>query len=63
MIWPKNCAIPGHHLTGSASIASPELRRRAEQELLDAQAHICAIGDPGTISQLDSLLEVLPKLQ
>ena len=52
-----------HHLTGSASIASPELRRRAEQELLDAQAHIRAVGDSGTISQLDSLLEVLPKLR
>jgi len=52
-----------NHLTGSASKASPELRRRAEKELRDAEGHIRAIGDSGTISQLDSLLKVLPQLR
>ena len=52
-----------HHLTGSASKASPELRKRAEKALMDAQDHIRAVGDSATVSQLDSLLEVLPKLR
>lgn len=52
-----------YHLTGAASKASPELRRRAEKELIDAQANIRKVGDPGTISQLDSLLELLPRLR
>ena len=51
------------HLTGAASKASPELRRRAEEELVDAQDHIRAVGDSGTVSELDSLLEVLPHLR
>jgi hypothetical protein len=59
----EGAVAAAHHLTGSASKASPELRRRAEKELMDAEDHIRAIGDSGTISQLDSLLEVLPKLR
>jgi hypothetical protein len=51
------------HLTGAASIASPELRRRAESELMDAQDHIRAVGDSSDVSQLNSLLEVLPRLR
>jgi hypothetical protein len=51
-----------YHLTGSASKASPELRKRAETELLKAQSHIRAVGDSGTVSLLNSLLELLPRL-
>ncbi|MGA3094915.1 MAG: hypothetical protein ABSF25_00545 [Bryobacteraceae bacterium] len=51
------------HLTGAASKASPELRWRAEEELMDARDHIRAVGDSGTVSELDSLLEVLPHLR
>ena len=51
------------HLTGAASKASPELRRRAEEELIDARDHIRAVCDSGTVKQLDSLLEVLPELR
>jgi hypothetical protein len=52
-----------HHLTGAASKASPELRRRAEEELIDAQANIREVGDAGTILQLDSLLRFLTRLR
>jgi hypothetical protein len=51
------------HLTGAASKASPELRRRAEEELRDAQDHIRAVCDSGTATQVDSLLETLPRLR
>jgi hypothetical protein len=51
------------HLTGAASKASPELRRRAEEELIEAQDHIRVVGDSGTVKQLDSLLELLPRLR
>ena len=51
------------HLTGAASKASPELRRRAEEELMDARDHIRAVCDSGTVSQLDSLLKLLPELR
>jgi hypothetical protein len=51
------------HLTGAASKASPELRRRAEEELIDAQDHIRVVGDAGTVSRLDSLLAALPELR
>jgi len=51
------------HLTGAASKASPELRRRAEEELMGAQGHIRAVCDSGTVSQLDSLLKLLPELR
>jgi hypothetical protein len=51
------------HLTGAASIARPELRWRAESELMDAQDHIRAVGDSSAVSQSNSLLEVLPRLR
>jgi hypothetical protein len=51
------------HLTGAASIARPELRRRAESELMDAQDHIRAIGDSSAVSLLNLLLEALPRLR
>jgi hypothetical protein len=51
------------HLTGAASKVSPELRRRAEEELMGAQDHIRAVCDSGTVSQLDSLLKLLPELR
>jgi hypothetical protein len=51
------------HLTGAASKASPELRRRAGEELIEAQDHIRAVCDSGAAKQLDSLLEVLPTLR
>ena len=52
-----------YHLTGSASIANPKLRRRAEEELIGAQNHVRAVGDPETRAQLGLLLELLPKLR
>jgi hypothetical protein len=51
-----------YHLTGSASYASPELRRRAENELIEARDHIRAVV-PARASDLDSLLKVLPQLR
>jgi hypothetical protein len=51
------------YLTGAASKASPELRRRAEEELMDARDHIRAVCDSGTVSKLDSLLKLLPELR
>jgi hypothetical protein len=52
-----------YHLEGAASIASPERRSRAKNELLDGRDHIRAVGDSGTVLLLDSLLQVLPQLK
>ncbi len=51
-----------YHLAGSGSHASPELRRRAERELTEARDHIRAVV-PARASDLDSLLNVLPRLR
>jgi hypothetical protein len=51
------------HLTGSASKARPDIRRRAEEELVSSRDHIRAVCDSATSAQVDSLLELLPRLR
>lgn len=51
-----------YHLTGSASHAVPQLRRRVEHELIEAQEHIRALV-PARAGDLDNLLKILPQLR